>query len=73
MLERRSDDAMREVITQALEFKNTLGQSGAVAFLVEHHVPPPVLQRVLMANPPPNGRLPQGLHHDIAREDAARQ
>ena len=73
MLERRSDDAMREVITQALEFKNTLGQSSAVAFLVEHHVPPPVLQRVLMANPTPNAPFPQGSHHDLDRKDAARQ
>ena len=51
-VERRHDDALRAVIDQAIEFKRTLGQRIAVSFLVEHYVPPPLLQRVLMqANP----------------------
>ena len=52
--ERRSDTEMRAVIDQALEFKKTLGQSVAVSFLVEHHVPPPLLQRVLMQTVKPS-------------------
>ena len=46
--ERRHDLQMRAVIDQAIEFKRSLGMGGAVSFLVEHHVPPPLLQRVLM-------------------------
>ena len=46
--ERRHDIQLRAVIDQAIEFKNSLGIGGAVSFLVEHHVPPPLLQRVLM-------------------------
>lgn len=46
--ERRSDNELRAIIDQAIEFRKTLGQSVAVSFLVEHHVPPPLLQRVLM-------------------------
>ena len=46
--ERRHDVQLRAVIDQAIEFKKSMGASGAVSFLVEHHVPPPLLQRVLM-------------------------
>ena len=46
--ERRHDLELRAVIDQAVEFKRSIGTSGAVSFLVEHHVPPPLLQRVLM-------------------------
>lgn len=46
--ERRHDLQLRAVIDQAIEFKNSIGIVGAVSFLVEHHVPPPLLQRVLM-------------------------
>ncbi|GAC1412636.1 MAG: hypothetical protein NVSMB6_14510 [Burkholderiaceae bacterium] len=59
MSERRLDDAMRAVVTQAIEFRKTLGQAGAVLFLVEHHVPPPVLQRVLIQTSV-SDVLPQG-------------
>jgi hypothetical protein len=47
--ERRHDDESRAVIDQAIEFKKTLGQNVDVSFLVEHYVPPPLLQRVLMS------------------------
>ena len=46
--ERRHDLELRAVIEQAVEFKRSIGTAGAVSFLVEHHVPPPLLQRVLM-------------------------
>lgn len=46
--DRRHDEDMRGVIDQAMEFKRTLGQSFAVSFLVEHHIPPTVLHRVLI-------------------------
>ena len=46
--ERRHDDQLRAVIEQAIEFKSTIGQSVAMSFLVEHYVPLPLLQRVLM-------------------------
>lgn len=52
--ERRSDTKMRAVIDQAIEFKKTLGQRVAVSFLVEHYVPPPLLQRVLMQTVEPS-------------------
>ena len=52
--ERRRDVELRTVIDQAIEFKKTLGQSVAVSFLVEHYVPPPLLQRVLMAPAKPD-------------------
>ena len=48
--ERRSDSEMRAFIDQAIEYKKTLGQCVAVSFLVEHYVPPSLLQRVLMQN-----------------------
>ena len=47
-VERRHDTELRAVIDRAIEFKRTLGQSAAASFLVEHYVPPPLLQRVLM-------------------------
>ncbi len=47
-LDRRLDSETRVLVEKAITFKDTVGRSGAVAFLVEHHVPPPVLQRVLM-------------------------
>lgn len=46
--ERRNDLELRAIIDQAVEFKRSIGTAGAVSFLVEHHVPPPLLQRVLM-------------------------
>ncbi len=46
--ERRHDPQLRAVIDQAIEFKKSIGKSSAISFLVEHHVPPPLLERVLM-------------------------
>jgi hypothetical protein len=46
--DRRKDNQTRTLIEEALVFKDTVGRTAAVSFLVEHHVPPPVLQRVLM-------------------------
>ena len=56
--ERRTDDALRAVMDQAIYFKQTLGRSVAVAFLVEHNIPPPLLQRVLMETPLPADNSP---------------
>lgn len=49
--DRRRDDDTRLLIDQAIQFKQSLGRAAAVSFLVEHHVPPPVLQRVMMEAP----------------------
>ncbi|MBC7415337.1 MAG: hypothetical protein H7327_10435 [Herminiimonas sp.] len=54
--ERRHDLQLRAIIDQAIEFKNSLGTGGAVSFLVEHHVPPPLLQRVLMSAAAPRAQ-----------------
>ena len=51
--ERRTDGELRAVIDQAIEYKKTLGQNVAVSFLVEHYVPPCLLQRVLMQEAEP--------------------
>ena len=48
IVDRRHDVELRAVINQALEFKRTLGRGVAVSFLVEHYVPPPLLQRILI-------------------------
>ncbi len=53
-LDRRLDNETRVLVEKAISFKDTVGRSGAIAFLVEHHVPPPVLQRVLMDESVPN-------------------
>ena len=47
-VERRRDVELSTVIDRAIELKKALGQSAAASFLVEHYVPPPPLQRVLM-------------------------
>lgn len=56
-IERRHDDALRAVINQAIEFKQTLGPAVAASFLVEHYVPSPLLQRVLMRQDPIEGNV----------------
>lgn len=56
--DRRHDDDTRLLIDQAIQFKQTLGRAVAVSFLVEHHVPPPVLQRVMMQAVVPVAELP---------------
>ena len=48
IVERRHDDGLRAVIDQAIHVQKTMGRSAAVALLVEHNVPPPLLHRVLM-------------------------